>query len=323
MRFPRELALAAALALASSAGAAPKSKQQAEQTPATGLAAENQALADRLQQAELLAGLTDVTGSGLVVLLRSSPRNLKGVDRATLEIRDQDINAVLDALRIGGAEALAISDGDGKHVERILVLSAARERDGGIVVNGTPLEAPYRIFAVGDASGMRTELLRQGGVVKNAALDTLQMIELQTVASIRIPASRVPIQFKYARAQSGLLASAPSARTEPSPAPAPQKVKASAPVVVASAAPVPTGKAAPPAPARSKPAVTPPPASGDAPVTAPAVFGGKDLAKYHVTGCRFGERIDKSRRVTFTSPDAANKAGRAPCKICLKQLSGR
>ncbi len=65
-----------------------------------------------------------------------------------------------------------------------------------------------------------------------------------------------------------------------------------------------------------------------APVEAPAarpavtgpVFGGKGYAKYHVAGCRFGERIGRQERITFASPEEAAKGGRKPCSICC---SGR
>ncbi|MGV3723397.1 MAG: DUF881 domain-containing protein, partial [Actinomycetota bacterium] len=164
MRFPRELLVAATLTLVSSVGAAPDGKNAPNPSlpHLSGLSATE--LAERLQRAELLAGLTDVEGSGLVVHLRHSPRNLKGVDRATLEIHDRDVNDVINALRIGGAEALAISDGRKTVVERILVLSAASPKGDGIQVNGVHFTPPYRIYALGDAFAMRGELLREGGV---------------------------------------------------------------------------------------------------------------------------------------------------------------
>src|SRR4029077_16909402 len=64
-------------------------------------------LRDRLARAELLGGLTPVEGLGVVVTLRNSPRPLpKGSDPSNLLIHDQDVNAVLNALRAAGAEAL-------------------------------------------------------------------------------------------------------------------------------------------------------------------------------------------------------------------------
>ena len=103
MRFPRELAVAVAMLLAASVGAAPIAGPAAG-TSGAGTPAE-QELTERLRRAELLAGLTEVSGVGLIVTLRHCPRELKGVDPTTLEIHDQDVNAILNALRIGGAEA--------------------------------------------------------------------------------------------------------------------------------------------------------------------------------------------------------------------------
>jgi len=288
----------------------------------------------RLQRAELLAGLTDVEGAGLVVHLRHSPRMLRGVDRSTLEVHDQDVNAVLNALRLGGAEAMAISDARRPEVERILVLSAASAKDAGILLNGTFFTPPYRIFAVGDAAAMRLELLREGGVIKKAGLDTLQMVELENVAALRIPASRAAVTFKVAR-------SLPlAAGTFPPPEMMPKVPVASLPTVpegtLTGAEP---GRARPPSndatqvkpplPPGGQTGVTPrtkPPARGPAsPESVPlsqSYFGGKDLAKFHLAGCRFGERIEKPRRLVFATPEAARKAGRTPCKICLKEQDG-
>lgn len=347
MRFPRELLFAATLTLVSSVGAAPEGKGSPppEALPQTGAADTD--LAARLQRAELLAGLTDVEGSGLVVHLRHSPRDLKGVDRETLAIHDQDVNAVLNALRIGGAEALAIADGRKTVVERILVLSAAAAKGDGIVVNGTYFTAPYRIFALGDPFSMRAELLREGGVIKKAALDTLQMVELETAAALRIPASRNEVGFKFVRTQTPtVVAVVPRAQPVP-PEASPRRSLSALAVGEGSPAPlpVPPGRAekekprplpadsptgsvpvvdrGPAAPAVPE-AVKPPAPRAPAPLTTPMIpvyFGGKDLAKFHVAGCRFGERIDKPRRMLFASPEAARKAGRAPCKICLVELT--
>jgi hypothetical protein len=303
--------------------------------------------------------LTDVEGSGLVVHLRHSPRVLKGVDRATLKINDQDVNAVLNALRLGGAEALAISDARQTVVERILALSAAGPKQDGIVVNGTMFTMPLRIYAVGDAAMMRVELLREGGVVKKADLDTLQMIEFETASILRIPASRTAVSFKFARSQtpdvrvastkpllSNLLRTQPSQPdgslrprvpgssstgaspsttagqtvTEPDKArPMPAEVSLPRTVIV-------RRPPAPPRPEKDKPvtgSARPQPAPEVATAAAASsYFGGKELAKFHLAGCRFGERIEKGLRVSFTTPDAARKAGRIPCKICMEEPAG-
>lgn len=71
---------------------------------------------------------------------------------------------------------------------------------------------------------------------------------------------------------------------------------------------------------RSTKAAAPPRAPVEFPAARPPlsgpVFGGKGLAKYHVAGCRFGERIGRQDRVNYASPEEAAKGGRKPCSIC-------
>src|SRR5687768_16071351 len=124
--------LCIALMLAGSAGAAPKSRRSSStRSRSTAAAPASQELAERLRRAELLAGVTEVEGPGVIVTLRHCPQKVSGADPSSLMVRDQDVNAVLSALRSAGAEALAIS-GKGTDLERILVTSAARDTDLGI-----------------------------------------------------------------------------------------------------------------------------------------------------------------------------------------------
>jgi len=198
MRIPRySAALVAALTLAGSVGAASQTEQALDAVPAA-----SQELLDRLARAELLAGITEVRGPGLIITLRHSPRTLKGVDPDALLIHDQDLNGVLNALRAAGAEALAVSGARASAPERILVTSAATAAEEGIMINGTKLVPPYRILALGGGDAMRTELFRPGGVVKKAGLDTLQMIELENVVELVIPACRKAAEPKFARGAS-------------------------------------------------------------------------------------------------------------------------
>lgn len=356
MRIPRPtVTLVAALTLASSVGAAPRTNRVSEPAPMR-----SQELLDRLARAELLAGITEVTGPGLIVTLRHSPRPLKGVDPEALLIRDQDLNGVLNALRVAGAEALAVTGASQQFPERILVTSAATSAGDGVLINGNKLRPPYRILAVGSGDAMRTELFRPDGVVKKAGLDTLQMIELESAAALVIPASRKTSEPKFARLPDPTAApSQPAAKPEvslptasnstpmatpnrviaviprakvatapltpkvtlPTPEPAPEPVRPKPEVPVAKVEP-PSAKPEPelskPVPAprtAAKPATTP--TSVPLPAADLGLFGGKGLAKYHAAGCRFGERIQKGERVFFASPEAARQVGRVPCSICL------
>lgn len=371
---------------------------------------------ERLARAETLAGLTPVSGPGLLVILRNSKQAVTKVkDPRSLQIRAHDLNEVINALRAGGAEALAVS-GESGPSERLLATTGVRETGIGVQIGESRFIPPYYIRVIGDARTLRAELFRDDGAVKRIGLDgPLQMIEVKDVESLELPAGSNPSPLRYARSTPLLLAQAavgaearrsdpevkpdiakpvvvaeakPATRevkpaaakpvvvaearpatpevrptpakpaaveAKPAPAkpvvvaeakpttaevkPAPAKpavpeVKPAAvkPVVVADAKPVvPEGKPAPskpvPAevkPAAARPAVMPEPASPArtrpvgvlVPANSTMVFGGKGLAKYHMPGCRFGERIEIGQRESFATPHDAEKAGRVPCRIC-------
>ncbi len=296
-------------------------------------------LRERLRQAELLAGLTAAEGSGVTVVLRHSPKTTpRGVDRRNLMVRERDVNAVLNALRAASAEAIAIGGTAGPAAERITALTALRETPTGLSVNGAELRPPYRITAIGSGAAIRAELLRPGGVVKSAGLDLLHMIDIQDEASVTIPGLRSAPGFQYARAVETSTAisefvalkpnlAAPAQpyiarRATPVSKPVSQPVENVTPTVTP---PVTVAKSRPTSP-KPNPEVLPkePKTStvmpgGSTMATGPGtgkVYGGKGLAKYHVGACRFGERVDPSQRVHFSTVDEAVKAGRQPCQIC-------
>jgi len=203
MRIPRPTAaLVVAFTLAGSVGAAPLANRAPEAAPAP-----SAELQDRLARAELLAGITDVSGPGLLVTLRHSPFSVKQVDPKrqkkvipdNLLIHDYDLSAVLNELRAAGAEALAVSGARQEVAERILATSAVIGTEDGVQINGTRLTPPYRILAVGGSDVMRTQLFRPGGMVKKFGLDALQMIELENVTELVIPACRKTPEPKFAR----------------------------------------------------------------------------------------------------------------------------
>lgn len=241
-------------------------------------------LAQRLARAELLAGLTAVTGPGIAVTLRHSPRVVpRGADPRGFRLHDQDVNGILNALRAGGAEALALAGRDGPP-QRVLANTAAVESRDAFLVNGMPLLPPLRVLAIGDAGALRAALLRPAGVVKRAGLDTLQMVQLEDVSRLELPAAAAPRPFRFARPL-GASAALPAAAAPPPP--------------VSTA---PTSAPAPPVPAAVGAGLT--------------VFGGRGLDRFHREGCRFGERIPADQRVFFRSPAEARGAGRVPCSVC-------
>ena len=91
-----------------------------------------------LETDRVLAGLTTVSGSGIVIRLDDS-----GLSQAL--VHDSYLVEILNVLKSAGAQAISING------ERIVPTSEVLCLGPSIRVNGVRLFAPYRISAVGDA----------------------------------------------------------------------------------------------------------------------------------------------------------------------------
>lgn len=119
----------------------------------------SEALRAELDQLEITAGLTDVEGPGVSVILEdSSSSNLTG-DEADYLIHDSDLLSVINELRSAGAEAISLNG------ERILATSEVRCTGAVVTVNGRRYAAPYVIFAIGDKDTLYNALTMRSGVV--------------------------------------------------------------------------------------------------------------------------------------------------------------
>ncbi len=97
------------------------------------------------------AGLEPVEGQGLTVTLQDAPQDV--VDQAitdgkppteALLVHQQDIQAVVNALWLGGAKAMTVMD------QRIVFTTGIRCAGPTVILHGVPYSPPYVIKAVGD-----------------------------------------------------------------------------------------------------------------------------------------------------------------------------
>lgn len=109
------------------------------------------------------AGLTAVHGPGVRVELDDA---LDGaVDGAGVNdviIHEEDLQAVINALWAGGAEAVAVNG------QRLLTTTSIRCVGNVLLLHGNTYSPPYRIEAVGDPHGMTDELERDPGASRFA-----------------------------------------------------------------------------------------------------------------------------------------------------------
>ena len=151
----------------------------------------SEAILAELDSLEILAGLTDVEGPGVTVVMQDSTAvNVTG-DEADYLIHDNDIMSVINELRSAGAEAISLNG------ERILATSEVRCTGAVVTVNGRQYAAPYVIFAIGDANTLYNALTMRNGVV-----DVLGQwkIEVKVTMSdkLLIPKYSGAVEFRYA-----------------------------------------------------------------------------------------------------------------------------
>jgi uncharacterized protein YlxW (UPF0749 family) len=143
-------------------------------------------LVDELNRVKIVNGLVEVSGPGVEVRIDG--------DVSALDLQD-----MVNELRNAGAEAIAINE------QRLAVFSViASDGEGKLIVNGTPIERPFVLQAIGDPQTMQTALLRTGGLIavfehSYAGLS----ITVQQRSKLVLTIYGQPPSFEYATALEG------------------------------------------------------------------------------------------------------------------------
>jgi len=106
-----------------------------------------QDLAGRIDDLKASAGLTEVSGDGVLVTL-DAPRPATGAADERLPCYAPDLTDLVNAAWRGGAQAVAING------ERVVGSSSIYCVGGTIVVNGSIVSAPFTVSEVGPASSI-------------------------------------------------------------------------------------------------------------------------------------------------------------------------
>jgi uncharacterized protein YlxW (UPF0749 family) len=145
-------------------------------------------LAEQLKKLSSQVGTTAVTGPGLTVTLKDAPpevvKDNPDIDADWLVIHQQDIQAVVNALWAGGAEAISLQD------HRVISTTGIKCVGNSVVLHGVPYLPPYRITAIGDPSRLQ-RALDESKYIDNLQDYVLKFqlgYEVKSRASIAIPA---------------------------------------------------------------------------------------------------------------------------------------
>ncbi len=101
---------------------------------------------DASRAAAVIAGQTPVKGPAVVVVLDDARSHVQqpGVSPELLVVHQQDIQAVVNALWSGGAEAMTIQG------QRVTSRTGVKCVGNSVVLHGVPYAPPYEIAAIGD-----------------------------------------------------------------------------------------------------------------------------------------------------------------------------
>jgi uncharacterized protein YlxW (UPF0749 family) len=103
----------------------------------------------RIERLEEPAGLTAKTGQGVSVTLSDAPEeviNSTSQDLNLLVVHQQDIQAVVNAMWKGGAEAVTVQG------QRVITTTGIKCEGNAVQLHGVPYPQPYVIEAVGEQS---------------------------------------------------------------------------------------------------------------------------------------------------------------------------
>ncbi|HWS58733.1 MAG TPA: DUF881 domain-containing protein, partial [Actinotalea sp.] len=151
----------------------------------------------------LAAGRVAVTGPGLTVRLTDAAPNAPRPDWVTnddLVVHQQDLQAVINALWTGGAEAMTLQD------QRVVATSAFRCVGNVLLLHGRHYSPPYVVRAVGDPEELRAALL--GTAAVQTYLDWAEVVGLGWDVTeeevLELPASDASLDLAYARVPDGV-----------------------------------------------------------------------------------------------------------------------
>jgi len=152
-------------------------------------------LKEGLDQARILAGVTELSGPGVEVTLNDSNITLKPGENPNLYVlHDEDVLHVLNELRAAGAEAISING------QRLLAGTEVRCTGPTIVLNRDKrLAPPYVISAIGDPNTLESAIKLKGGVAETLQFWGIQ-VGVKKMSQVTVPAYSGGIKFEYAQA---------------------------------------------------------------------------------------------------------------------------
>lgn len=152
-----------------------------------------QELKSQLDRLKIMAGLTPVVGTGIIIVIDDNKAGLKANpndDPNKYIVHYEHILNLVSELKVGGAEAISVNG------QRLITTSEIRCVGNVILVNTTRIAPPFEIRAIGSP-----KLLAE--IVANGELELLKAshfpVTLQEATELIIPAYKGELQFNYSQ----------------------------------------------------------------------------------------------------------------------------
>jgi uncharacterized protein YlxW (UPF0749 family) len=147
------------------------------------------------KQAEA-AGFRAVSGPAVTVTLDDAPASVvaDGQDADLLVVHQQDIQAVVNALWSGGAEAMAIQG------QRVIATTGIKCVGNTVVLHGIPYAPPYVISAIGNQERLRNALATSEPVkIYNQYVAAYGLVyQERSQPRVEFPAHEGALELQYA-----------------------------------------------------------------------------------------------------------------------------
>ena len=154
----------------------------------------------RAKALEEPTGLTALQGPGLRVTLTDAPSALglsEDVDPRLL-VHQQDIQAFVNALWAGGAEAVTLQG------QRLISTTGIKCVGATVVLDGVPYFPPYVIEAIGSSAAMNAAINTSAATTTYAQYardpDYQLGLDIETVDNVKAEAYAGPVSLRYAKA---------------------------------------------------------------------------------------------------------------------------
>lgn len=151
----------------------------------------------QLSVANREAGFAAVVGPALTVTLDDAPASViaDGVDQDLLVVHQQDIQAVVNVLWAGGAEAMTIQG------QRVVSTTGVKCVGNTVVLHGIPYAPPYVISAIGDQQRLRSALADSATIqIYQQYVEAYRLgYKVRSQSRVRFPAHEGALELSSAR----------------------------------------------------------------------------------------------------------------------------